>query len=122
MAKHLRMVLKAVNGYGLGDWFMGILPGTNYCREVHQHRTVDNVARRVETRFSYAGPFVTVAITGSPTMTLMLGYDRKIASRGPGCPITPTYHRDAILALDTALQTLRHDVSCGRPGPDLQGC
>ena len=56
------MVLKAVNGYGLGDWFMGILPGTNYCREVHQHRTVDNVARRVETRFSYAGPFATVTI------------------------------------------------------------
>ena len=104
------MVLKAVNGYGLGDWFMGILPGTNYCREVHQHRTVDNVARRVETRFSYAGPFVTVAITGSPTMTLMLGYDPRITSKSPGWPITPAGPQDAILAFATALQTLAPDA------------
>ena len=59
------MVLKAVNGYGLGDWFMGILPGKSSYREGHQHRTVDNVVCRVETRFARDGPFVTVTITSS---------------------------------------------------------
>ena len=105
------MVLKAVNGYGLGDWFMGILPGTNYCREVHQHRTVDNVAYWVGTRFFHAGPFATVAITDSPTTTPMLGYDPRIAPKGPGRPITPAGPQDAILALDSASEALLPDAS-----------
>jgi hypothetical protein len=47
----------------------------------------------------------------------MLGYDPRIASKAPGRPITPAGPQDAILALDTALETLAPDVSRGRLGP-----